>query len=88
MDDAGDGVLSPDTPRAPGAGPEPENRILVVLACDGLFDTLTPAECAPLIGDHLGRNFGSAQGLAVALTRFARASGSTDNVSVQVLEFS
>ncbi|CAL8348188.1 unnamed protein product [Lota lota] len=60
----------------------------LLLACDGFFDTVTPAEVPQLVLDVLGGGEGDAatgEGVAQKLVAHAREAGSSDNITVMVV---
>ena len=59
----------------------------MVLACDGLWDTVTPNDLVKDVYDYLKENSNDRAGLAHKLTMIARERGSTDNISVIIVFF-
>jgi len=75
--------------------PEPDVKELhlkgheefIVLACDGLWDVMTPSEVGKFVRRYMGENGRRTQGVSMALVDEALRRGSTDNVSVIFVEF-
>ncbi|XP_075424659.1 protein phosphatase 1F [Ascaphus truei] len=57
----------------------------LVLACDGLYDTVSLPEVPGLVLGHLRENGGEWQGAAEALVTAAKKGGSADNITVLVV---
>ena len=57
----------------------------LVLACDGLWDTVTGDQLTGLIHEHLNDNAGDRSQVAMKLVKAAADSGSNDNISVIVV---
>ncbi|TSV94924.1 Protein phosphatase 1F [Bagarius yarrelli] len=54
----------------------------ILLACDGFFDVLQPADVPPLVLEALRDAGGSGQDVAQSLVAQAKAAGSSDNITV------
>lgn len=54
----------------------------VLLACDGFFDVLRPADVPALVLEALRESGGSGQDVAQSLVAEAKAAGSSDNITV------
>jgi serine/threonine protein phosphatase PrpC len=59
----------------------------LVLACDGLWDVMTPQEVRQFVGIYFTRNGRRLKGISEALVDEALRRGSTDNVSVVFVQF-
>ncbi|CAG5128627.1 unnamed protein product [Candidula unifasciata] len=59
----------------------------LVLACDGLWDVLTPSQVTNIVYKHSKSSSGGTRNVAVELVSAARDSGSSDNISVVVVLF-
>lgn len=59
----------------------------LVLACDGLWDTVTSEELPRLVFNYMTESGGSASGLAKYLVQYAKDNDSMDNISVIVIVF-
>lgn len=57
----------------------------VLLACDGFFDTVRPAEVPGLVRDALLEGAGEVDAVAQRLVAQAKAAGSSDNITVLLL---
>ncbi|RWS12704.1 mucin-17-like isoform X1 [Dinothrombium tinctorium] len=62
----------------------------IIMACDGLWDQITPEEATTIVYQHLAENNESnlnevAENIAQILTENAKKEGSTDNITVIVL---
>ncbi|XP_033748812.1 protein phosphatase 1F-like [Pecten maximus] len=57
----------------------------IVLACDGLWDILTPNAVPKLVYDYLQESKGDKSGVAQKLVTWAKENGSTDNITVIVV---
>ncbi|CAL1537712.1 unnamed protein product [Lymnaea stagnalis] len=59
----------------------------LVIACDGLWDVLTPAQVTQIVYDHVHSSPDGLDDVASLLVKAARDSGSSDNISVIVVFF-
>ncbi len=59
----------------------------IVLACDGLWDVMTPPKVRKFVKNYMGKHKKRTNGISEALVDEALRSGSTDNVSVIFIEF-
>ncbi|XP_012936291.1 uncharacterized protein LOC101861112 [Aplysia californica] len=59
----------------------------LVLACDGLWDVLSPAEVTQVVYKHSHSSPGGLDDVAIGLVNAARDAGSSDNISVVVVLF-
>ncbi|GFR78665.1 protein phosphatase 1E [Elysia marginata] len=59
----------------------------LVLACDGLWDVLSPAQVINTVYKHSHTSPGGLDDVAIGLVNAARDSGSSDNISVVVVLF-
>lgn len=59
----------------------------IVLACDGLWDVMTPSQVRRFVRKTLKKNKNSTKGMAEALVDESLRLGSTDNVSVIFIQF-
>ena len=57
----------------------------LILACDGLWDTVSSAQTTALITEHLNDNAGDRSQVAHMLVKVAADNGSNDNISVIVV---
>lgn len=57
-----------------------------MIGCDGLWDVFTPFEIEEF-GTRYVSVKGSLAGMSENLAKFSRARGSTDNVSIIIVEF-
>ncbi|XP_062874108.1 protein phosphatase 1F [Trichomycterus rosablanca] len=57
----------------------------VLLACDGFFDVLNPADVPALVLEALRKGKGSGEDVAQSLVAEAKAAGSSDNITVLVV---
>lgn len=58
----------------------------MVIACDGLWDVMTPSDIEEYVDDYVNLN-GFTEGLGESLKTAARKRGSTDNVTILFLVF-
>lgn len=59
----------------------------LVLACDGLWDTVSPEELPRIVYNYLSDSGSSASGIAKYLVEYAKEHDSMDNISVIVIVF-
>ncbi|XP_052799844.1 protein phosphatase 1E-like [Mya arenaria] len=59
----------------------------LVLACDGLWDGLTPEELPHVVYNYVTKTGGDLQGVAKHLVKYAKDNDSQDNISVIVVFF-
>jgi len=60
----------------------------IIVACDGLWDTITPEEATRLVFQHLKEhqtNGGDLENLSAKLATIAKEKGSTDNITIIVV---
>lgn len=57
----------------------------VLLACDGFFDVLRPADVPALVLEALHEAGGSGKDVAESLVAQAKAAGSSDNITVMLV---
>ncbi|XP_076038176.1 uncharacterized protein LOC143023514 isoform X3 [Oratosquilla oratoria] len=61
------------------------NEDFLVLACDGLWDTLTPDDAVHIVFSYLHHNQGDTEGVGRCLVEAARSAGSDDNITAVVV---
>lgn len=59
----------------------------LVLACDGLWDALTPQELPQVVFNYMSDSGGNVGGIAKHLVQYAKDNESMDNISVIVIAF-
>merc|ERR1711916_381188 len=63
-----------------------EDDTFLILACDGLWDVLTPEDAVRMVKDHMDQGM-DPQAIAETMTDWAYANGSTDNITVLLVTF-
>ncbi|CAL4063507.1 unnamed protein product [Meganyctiphanes norvegica] len=58
---------------------------MLILACDGLWDTLTPDQAVNIVYGYLTHNEGDTDGVGRCLVEAARSTGSEDNITAVVV---
>lgn len=86
-------LYSGDADHKPYVSGEPDLNVIqldgseeyLVLACDGLWDTVNSMQLTAHVSEHLSDNAGDRSGVAHKLVKIAADNGSNDNISVIVV---